>query len=55
MEFIDNIKTFVQHIYSDISNYLSNIISSPGAMTGVIGIILIIGIFFIINEQVGKK
>lgn len=55
MEFIDNIKTFFRHIYSDISEYISGIVNSPGAMTGVLGIIIIIAIFIVINKQVGKK
>lgn len=51
MDFIDNIKTFFQHIYADASNYVSGIFTNPEAMTGVLVILLVVVGFIVLNEK----
>ncbi|WP_176721735.1 hypothetical protein [Staphylococcus equorum] len=53
MEFINNIKTFIQHIYADVSNYVSNIASNPEAMTGALVLLLVVAGFIVLNQKAG--
>lgn len=51
MEFINNVKNFLNHIYADFSSYISNMMHDPKAMSGVLFIIMIIGGFIILFEK----
>ena len=50
MEFIENIKTFIQHIYDDVSSYIGNVIYSPGA-TSVLMLIFGVGVVLLILHE----
>lgn len=50
MEFIENIQTFFQHIYTDVSSYIGNAIQSPGA-TSAIMLVLGIGVLLLIIHE----
>ena len=53
MEFINNIQNFFHHIYTDICHYIGGLLHSPGAMTGLVGILVVVAGFIILNEKVG--
>lgn len=51
MEFIDNIKKFIIHIYSDISDYISGLLQNPQMPMFLFGVLLVIALIIIIYEK----
>lgn len=52
MEFIDNVKNFVNHIYTDVMNYINEFLNNPESTYIIFVVLLVIaGFIWLFNEQ----